>query len=441
MQRKVGSKGESKTKPGWKYMNITCIVIVFTLLPMAILLHISSSVSKGLNSSGFNTDSFNSEKMTTISNKRLQNESLFKSSTNSERIIQNVLPPFFDWKDFTLNFTYSLFLSASNGKEDMVIGMAQDMDPKYFVVFASSLRSVNSHCIIAILMNKKSITPLILEIAARNQINIIIFGVQENSVYSKYHPSTLRWLLIPTLLKSISTIMMKPISVISNPTDISSSSSSSTTATANTTFTQVTTIVSTTPAVLLIDVRDTYFQRDPFSCLTAPARATPFLHAFTGVESITIENCGWNGGWVKDCFGSEMLRKIGGNHIICSGVSLGDLSTIMVYVDTMSALVAGEQPNKAYFPQCERNGVDQGVHNVIVHTNMVPRIKVYSQSEGPVSNMQSKLYDLTSSITAKGDELKEVFTLHSREKVYIAHQYDRNTEFQSYLFKKVGNLT
>jgi len=409
MQRK-GNKTESKGKTGWKSINVICIVVVFTFLPMAILLHISSSISIRMNSSSFTSPSPSPS-----------------SSSDSNDLIPEKMVTFVEFKDFSLNFTFSPFLSTSNERADIVIGMAQDMDPKYFVVFASSLRLVNNQCVVAILMNELSINPLILEIANKNQINIIKFELPgKNSVYSKYHPSTLRWLLIPSLLKSIIK-MIKPTSI--NPSNITDTSTTYTT----------TTTTNSTPAVLLIDVRDSYFQRDPFSYLTSTTRSTPFLHVFTGVESITIQNCGWNGGWVKDCFGLNMLQNIGDKNIICSGVTLGDYSTISIYIDTMSALVSGKQPNLAYFPKCERNGVDQGVHNVIVHTNMVPSIhsKVFSSSDGPVSNMQSKLYEL--SISAKGAEIKEIIASRSREKVYIAHQYDRNTEFQSYLFKRVSS--
>lgn len=47
--------------------------------------------------------------------------------------------------------------------------------------------------------------------------------------------------------------------------------------------------------VWMVDVRDTFFQSDPFAML--PVRQSQF-YAFKGVESKSIKNCGWNGGWV-----------------------------------------------------------------------------------------------------------------------------------------------
>lgn len=69
----------------------------------------------------------------------------------------------------------------------------------------------------------------------------------------------------------------------------------------------------------MIDVRDSFFQADPFDMLPAEyycyicllllllTYASDYrdnspsqFYAFKGVESKTIENCGWNSGWVCD---------------------------------------------------------------------------------------------------------------------------------------------
>ena len=56
--------------------------------------------------------------------------------------------------------------------------------------------------------------------------------------------------------------------------------------------------------VLLADVRDMAFQSDPFKIVGSEG-----LYVFNGVETMTIGNDGWNGGWVRDCFGPEMVKK------------------------------------------------------------------------------------------------------------------------------------
>ena len=64
----------------------------------------------------------------------------------------------------------------------------------------------------------------------------------------------------------------------------------------------------------MIDVRDSFFQIDPFSFTPAPIKSSqyspPFFYIFTGVESRTIGQCGWNGGWIKDCFGDQVSKYL-----------------------------------------------------------------------------------------------------------------------------------
>lgn len=99
----------------------------------------------------------------------------------------------------------------------------------------------------------------------------------------------------------------------------------------------------------MADVRDTMFQTDPFS------RFDQGFYAFHGVESRTIGECGWNSGWVKDCFGQATLKLISAKTIICSGVSMGTTNEVLEYLRLMS-----ETMETTEFSSCERNGVDQG---------------------------------------------------------------------------------
>ena len=60
--------------------------------------------------------------------------------------------------------------------------------------------------------------------------------------------------------------------------------------------------------------------------------------------------------------------------------------------DTAAQAAARSNVYKASkFPSCERNGVDQGIHNVLVHSNLIPNMKIWSQADGPVANMQAKV--------------------------------------------------
>ena len=44
---------------------------------------------------------------------------------------------------------------------------------------------------------------------------------------------------------------------------------------------------------------------------------------------------------------------------------------------------------QSQFPSCERNGVDQGVHNVLVHKQLIRSLTIWSQYDSPVMNLQA----------------------------------------------------
>jgi hypothetical protein len=216
----------------------------------------------------------------------------------------------------------------------------------------------------------------------------------------------------------------------------------------------------------MIDVRDTFFQSDPFSFLPTPpskptitsttttssftavsssstsANSWPFFYVFRGVEDRSISQCGWNGGWVKDCFGENTLARIGNEKIICSGVSVGSRDLVLQYIKDMSDLVtdnmiATKEKFQAKnivgrFPKCERNGVDQGTHNVLVYSQMIPSMKIFDQSSGPVANLQAKV------AIVRANEGEVVNT--RGERMPVVHQYDRFPDLQKRLFEKVNSI-
>lgn len=123
-----------------------------------------------------------------------------------------------------------------------------------------------------------------------------------------------------------------------------------------------------------------------------------------------------------------MVNQVGANPIICSGVSVGTTDLVLNYIDQMATIVSGEESSKdlkSHFPQCERNGVDQGVHNVLVYKGKIPNMKRWDQRTGPVANMQARLakvQDDHSVVNSKGDS------------VAVVHQYDRFPDLQKHLF-------
>ena len=99
---------------------------------------------------------------------------------------------------------------------------------------------------------------------------------------------------------------------------------------------------------------------------------------------------------------------------------------MLPYLSTMRDITLG-RAGYGKFPTCERNGVDQGVHNVLVHTNKIKNLKVWGQSNSPVLNLQAKMAKVQG---------KTVQNIHG-ELAAVVHQYDRYPDLQKELFKEV----
>jgi len=286
--------------------------------------------------------------------------------------------------------------SIGTGKsKDIIIGMAQDTDPKNLAVFCGSLRRV-SDADVVIFINAP-VPERHREIAGKYNIQLIDFDLSSlDESIRKYHPSTLRWPLIYNFFKDSA-------------------------------------IQSKYNRVWMIDVRDSAFQKDPFVMLPAGESA---FYAFGGVEDKLIADCGWNAGWIRDCFGEQTLNEVGSNAIICSGVSVASMDRAIPYLQLMSDTVLGKD-KFAKFPSCERNGVDQGAHNVIIHKQLIDNLRIWKQRDSQVANMQAKI----ARVQEIRNELNEVADMRvyngRNELVAVVHQYDRDSALQSSLFKQV----
>ena len=134
------------------------------------------------------------------------------------------------------------------------------------------------------------------------------------------------------------------------------------------------------------------------------------------------------------------------------------MESVFAYLTLMNDIITHNTESKnplvadSKFPSCERNGVDQvitqlitshpnsyfsliysstqGIHNVLVHTNSIPNMKVVDQRRGLVMNMQAKRAQV---INDKGT----YSVRNSYDKVVsVVHQYDRELPLQQYLFGK-----
>jgi hypothetical protein len=74
--------------------------------------------------------------------------------------------------------------------------------------------------------------------------------------------------------------------------------------------------------LLILDFRDTFFQRDPFESLTLGTPQEPYFQQLLVLEHWPykrMSNCPWNSGWVRGCFGAQNFKPMSNHPILCSG--------------------------------------------------------------------------------------------------------------------------
>jgi hypothetical protein len=166
--------------------------------------------------------------------------------------------------------------------------------------------------------------------------------------------------------------------------------------------------LSRTPAryrnVMLTDVRDVLFLGSPFD-FDIGASAYFFLEH----EGLRLRDTVNNRGWLIGAYGEGALEELGGRPISCSGVTIGAAPAVLAYLDVMvDHLVRLSRQYK---------GIDQGVHNYVLHKGLVPRARLVPNGQGVV---------LTAGLMPP-DEAVELLRERSQA-IKIVHQYDRHPE-------------
>lgn len=113
--------------------------------------------------------------------------------------------------------------------------------------------------------------------------------------------------------------------------------------------------------VLLTDVRDVFFQSDPFSSTLHKG-----LEVFLEDDSQRVGSSAINSTWVRMAFGEETFQSMANRRISCAGTVFGTWDGIQEYLLRMQIL-ATETPQVARFVK----GVDQGLHNFLLHRNVL----------------------------------------------------------------------
>ena len=266
--------------------------------------------------------------------------------------------------------------TAEAGRPNAIVGMAANVHFDYLYHFVRSAREACRECVIVLYMPQKDVTERVQALLSFYRAEPFVYDSLLASYTAKqqsFHPSSTRWLMMHDRLQQM------PAAQRYN-------------------------------ALFLTDVRDTFFQSDPFTAILTEGDG---LYVAMENGAVTIAQEGWNRGWVKDCFGEEMVARVGSRVVSCSGTTLGTWDAALHYLRLMADTIRERE-------KCERNGVDQGVHNVIVHTGLMGSTAVHQ-----VSNERGQIATVQSLPTLHRNEYGVVLN-EAGEPVSVVHQIDRS---------------
>ncbi|KAG7366091.1 hypothetical protein IV203_028761 [Nitzschia inconspicua] len=209
--------------------------------------------------------------------------------------------------------------------------------------------------------------------------------------------------------------------------------------------------------IMLIDARDTFFQRNPFDWV--PRRQKHFDDAggillFFGenVDATRLGKSAHNRDWLTKAYGLHVAEALIDKPTICSGSTMGEQVAIEMY---LRAMVMESDETRTV-----KMGADQGFHNRLYYSNKlanakaIQKIIVQDQGYGIVNNLgalrtkpldqwgNGKLLDIERATidgveTNPDNVVKNMIVRNWDGRVSpVVHQFDRHTEFSNLYFKK-----
>lgn len=160
--------------------------------------------------------------------------------------------------------------------------------------------------------------------------------------------------------------------------------------------------------ILITDVRDVIFQKDPFDYEYKDG-----LNVAIESDRFRLIDENINRRWIKILYGEKVLQEIGYNLISCSGTTLGNKQSILFYLRNMII----EQAYKNYLVAGRQN-FDQGTHNYILRSEVIKYFNELKIGESPIITMLH-LKENDFIINQNGHLINKDGSL-----INIIHQYD-----------------
>lgn len=167
--------------------------------------------------------------------------------------------------------------------------------------------------------------------------------------------------------------------------------------------------------VILTDTRDVIFQDDPFKKISKGL--------YCGLESIKVFNEYHNRQWVEKLYSGDVRRNLYNKVVSCSGVTLGDCDSVILYLKAMVKEILRQLPKICF------KHFDQAIHNYII----------YSQDErfdvNFCVNGGSLVATLGASVLQEFKIEQEKIYTRDGDLISIIHQYHPHTELREWFVK------
>ena len=159
--------------------------------------------------------------------------------------------------------------------------------------------------------------------------------------------------------------------------------------------------------VLLTDVKDVVFQRDPFDFAIGER-----INVAMENPNISVGSCPWTSQWLLAGYPPEVLERLKDEEMSCAGTTLAPVPLIMRYLELMLAEIA--RMKDAY--EC----ADQAAHNLLLHEGKLGPVNRLRNFEGPILTVGTEpRYRLND---------KEELVNRDGSTIAVVHQYDRHAE-------------
>jgi hypothetical protein len=162
--------------------------------------------------------------------------------------------------------------------------------------------------------------------------------------------------------------------------------------------------------VLVCDVRDVVFQRNPFDGANGAE-----LELFLEHPAKSIGQCLWTSSWVRYRYGDDALPPLAPSPVVCSGAVLGTRPAVLAYLRQVDAELPSALRATNYMA-----GYDQGVVNHLAHSGRIPAARIHPFRGARVLHLGNAPVD-----SIRLDEGGRVVNPEG-EVVALVHQYDRH---------------